>query len=219
MRIALPRPRLLTALLAFASVCACSAQATQTVGYLVKEPVHIGGSNVSVESVRIYGSPEALTDNLVRSGFFDCSCLLMKPADCNLFLLKLESIPVPEPLPPGVVKIVIPKTADFVKVYNAISKSPNTTLDDLKFGVIRGRQARASSEHEAQTNEATDSEAQPASNSREPQVICKKDAKLCISDSSASFVIGCEGLGELEISTDGEVSLSLSAGSVKPPKP
>ena len=219
MRNALPRLRLLAALLAFASVSACSAQTAPTVGYLVKESVHFGGSSILVDSVRIYGSPEALTDNLVRSGFFDCSCLLMKPANCNLSLLKLEKIQAPESLPPGIVKIVIPKASDFVKVYEAVSKSPGPTLDDLKFGVIRGRQARAGSEHEVRDNDATGSETGRLNSSEESHVACKKHAKLCISDSSASFVIGCEGLAELEISTDGEVSFSLSAGSVKSPKP
>jgi hypothetical protein len=84
MRIALECTRLSALLICLASGLACSAQNLVTVGYIVEQPVRIGTSGVSVESVRIYGSPDALIDNLLRSGFFDCNCSLLKAADCNL---------------------------------------------------------------------------------------------------------------------------------------
>ena len=219
MRIALQCLRLFALLMSLASGLACTAQDLVTVGYIVKQQVRIGTSGVSVESVRIYGSPEALIDNLLRSGFFDCNCSLLKAADCNLSLLKLEPIPNVEPLPHGVVKIVIPKAADFISVHSRLSKSLDSASKELRGGIIRGREFREASQQQKTPDKIV---VDPTSDSKNDSEwlggACERESKLCATNDSVSFSIGCKDLGELEISTDGEISLSLSAGSAKVPK-
>jgi hypothetical protein len=63
MRIPPQCPRLFALLISLASGLACSAQNLVTVGYIVKQPVRIGTSGVSVESVGIYGSSDAPIDS------------------------------------------------------------------------------------------------------------------------------------------------------------
>jgi len=219
MRIALQCPRLFALLISLASGLACFAQNPLTVGYIVKQPVRIGTSGVPVRSVRIYGTPDALTDTLLRSGFFDCNCSLLKAADCNLSLLKLEPIPNVESLPQGVVKIVIPKAADFINVHNRLSKSLDSASQELKSGIIRGREFREAPQQE-KTSDKMVADPTSDSNNHSGQLggACERESKLCATNTSGSFSIGCKDLGEVEISTDGEISLSLSAGSAKVPK-
>ena len=219
MKITLKCARLSTLLISLASGYACSAQDLVTVGYIVKQPVRIGRSGVLVESVRIYGSQDALIDSLLRSGFFDCNCSLLKAADCNLSLLKLEPIPNVESLAPGVVKIVIPKPADFINVHNRLSKSLDAASRGLRHGIIEGREFRQASQQSKTFDlKPMDPASEAEKHSEHPNDACERESKLCVTNESVSFSIGCKDLGELDISTDGEISLSLSAESTKVPK-
>jgi len=70
---------------------------------------------------------------------------------------------------------------------------------------LRGEPANATPDHpEEGKDEGTSRHA------NEAEIACKKEYKLCVNTDSASFVMGCEGLGEIEISTDGKISASLA---------
>jgi hypothetical protein len=194
----------------------CYSQSAEPVAYSIDQPIHIAGTSIEVQSVRLYGSQNAIEDFLLRSGIIsDCNCDLVLVGHCNLSLLKTTRIPADRTVSGNTVRIEVSNPDDFIRIYSYFSHEEEKTLRKIQAGVLAGQKLRGKSDQA----KLISSENEPAPGAQhaagESSAACHKEFKVCISPKSASFVLGCEDIGEVEITTKGTISLSMSLPTSK----
>jgi len=177
-------------------------------GYRVNEPVAIANSNVQLNSLQIYGYREDLVDYLLRSGLISDRCGPRRASECGLPVLKLTSIPVPADLslPSHGVKLLLNDPDDFVRIFDSLPQSQVEISQEIARGIQGGRKLRGETEAPADSGSGRNGEKAHA---------CEREFKVCLAIDSASMVFGCEGIGEVEIATNGQISFSMPLGAKK----
>lgn len=188
---------------------------------LAAEPIHgvklpiVPGNNtltiagVDVKKARVYGCSTLLNPLLNGSSFAygnnvpviaDKSCVALLSARYELSDVPATNlIDPPQRLAalPCNRAVIFVEPHDFVEIYAVLGGGgpilPTDTQSEPPNGGNTGNSSAASSGY-LDTKE------------------CKLTGQVCVTETSASFSLGCQGIGEIEISTEGEIKVTKSAG-------